>query len=122
MKNSNDERTFYNTKLSQTLILLFAKTKTPLNLKQIIEKLKNQNYNKTTIYRKLETMENTGFLRGIDLPKSKVWELRNSVKHAHFNCKNCNKIECMDVSFSNLVTTNQIIETVLIGVCQECLE
>jgi Fe2+ or Zn2+ uptake regulation protein len=117
-----EDKSTYNTKLTIQLSSILETAKKPLSFKNILTKIGENKYNKTSIYRKLETLESKGIIRAIDLPKMRVWELNSRIRHAHFSCKNCEKVECIEAIFNNLVTTNQIMETVLIGVCQKCLK
>jgi len=59
------------------------------------------NYDRSTFYRSFKTLEEYGIIRRILLDQGNVqFELSPSLKHqhqhAHFYCKECDTVECMD--------------------------
>lgn len=56
--------------------------------------------NKTTVYRQLEILEQSGIIQTVNFPdRTKRYELHSKEHHHHLICQNCNKVE--DISLGN---------------------
>lgn len=77
----------------------FPKPQTPQELLAYLEK-KGLMANKTTVYRQLEILIQTGLIQEVNFSdRSKRYELSSKDHHHHLVCQNCKKVE--DVHLDN---------------------
>jgi len=103
----------------------------------LLRRLRRQDrsVHKTTVYRNLAALEQTGLLRRIPgAGRSSLYELTCSHSppaHPHFTCRRCNTFVCLDpVDLSSvwgLLTQNdglvpETAEITLVGLCKECAQ
>jgi len=79
--------------LKERILTILKQSHTPHSVKDFQDDL-NYEYNKTSIYRQLEGLFETGKVHKIETGKETFFELSNH-KHAHFQCIKCNLIECI---------------------------
>jgi len=84
----------YNLQLQ--LINLFGNNNNPLSFTEIEDGLERE-FNKTSIYRQLESLQESRKLNKIVTHQGAFYELRKSDDyHLHTHCEKCNNIECVD--------------------------
>lgn len=121
----------YKTTLSKELVNIFDNEVQTLSFIDINNILLNKNlkYNKTSIYRQLETMLKDGLIKVIDTPNGKVWEIKTNREHTHLICDRCENTVCLDFDlniFQQITDLNkhinvQIRSLSLSGLCSKCL-
>lgn len=120
------------TKPVAALIKIFDEAQNALSVVELVENLKSR-MNKTTVYRILDRFENEGILHSFtDKDGLKYYakchgcsHLKHEDAHPHFQCKDCGKIECLDMEVSIPKLSNYKIDTtdiLLIGQCESCLD
>ena len=88
--------------------------------------------NKTTVYRILERLEADGVLHSFSRSNNlTLYAKCNSCSldhhhdvHPHFECKQCGKVECLDLDITIPVIKNRTVsETSIIisGQCEDCM-
>lgn len=99
------------------LLELFLTSDKPLCYDEVKVHLK---MDKTTFYRNMTTFEDVGVINGFESDdKKRYYELRQT-KHAHFICKKCHEVECLDqVGTLNLIGY-QVDNFILHGTCKIC--
>ena len=122
------------TKQRQLILDILSKSNLPLTAEQIYSDALNVNPNiaKTTIYRNIDLLLNTGEISRYRLADDRYSYMLNNSKHKHFiMCEKCGKIFplndcpieelekkiCDDTDF---VITNHSIE--LFGHCKKCVD
>jgi len=84
MKNKNQN-------IKNSILALLTKTKSPLSVPEIMEIVIA---NKTTIYRDLASLINDCLVKELDFgDRIKRYEITSLVHHHHLICRNCRKIE-----------------------------
>ena len=120
------------TKSVEMIKELLQKSKEALSVVELVELFKSQ-MNKTTVYRILSRLENEGFAHSFTDNLGLKWYAKcpdcshehHSDKHPLFQCKNCKKIECLDIDISIPESRNHHIENsdiFLIGICDNCYQ
>ena len=119
------------TKSVLTLMSIFEETGSALSVVDLVEQLKSE-MNKTTVYRILERLEQEGTIHSFTGSNGLKWYAKCSSctkhhhddTHPHFQCRDCGKVECLDVSIKIPSIQNHSIEStdvLLTGQCAECL-
>ena len=90
----------YNTKLKSKILEIMQESAEPLNASGLISRL--QEYNKTSIYRSLNTLVSKKQISEISGAKSLHYELRKS-PHSHFICNICSSITCIENRITDLI-------------------
>jgi len=96
----------------------------------LIERLDSK-FNKTTIYRVLDKLEEDGVLHSFLGKNGLKWyakcndcsDKEHNDVHPHFQCLYCGKVDCLDVSFTLPKIPNRKIEVTQLliqGKCEEC--
>jgi len=123
----SDKNTKTNKSITRNLdikILDFLKNSNgPNSVKDILIYLDNT-YNKTSVYRRLEKLLNTGSLKKIESDSKSLYEI-NKTMHAHFKCNKCHNISCIDIENNlsfNIKGKILDIDINIKGICTECLE
>lgn len=125
---------FKSTKLQHSLLELLARSK-PLTVSELLKQLKKHypTLNKTTLYRQLDNLHKSGWVKLIELGDGKKrYEMANS-HHHHLVCQSCQAIapvetDVLEAVFEQIeqdITQNlkfQILEHNLefFGICQNC--
>lgn len=117
------------TKSVKILLEIFEHTEEALSGIDLIERLQGK-MNKTTVYRILARLEDEGMLHSFKDEKGLKWYAKgggasqHTSLHPHFQCRNCGKIECLDLNISIPSLPKRKIysaEFLLIGICEDCL-
>jgi Fur family ferric uptake transcriptional regulator len=112
----------YKTELSQSLQDFISSQNVPISGVKLVQEFSN--YNKSTVYRQLEKMIQSGFLKSLEfgIDKKTFYEL-NKDRHSHFICKNCNYISCLKKEFITIALKSDfdIEEARLFGLCKNCI-
>lgn len=118
------------TKSVEALLNEFNQSHEAISAKQLIEQLDTR-FNKTTIYRVLDKLEEDGILHSFLGKEGLKWYAKckgcsaskHKDVHPHFQCLKCGKVDCLPISISIPNIPNRKIEVsqVLIqGLCEEC--
>jgi len=118
------------TKSVEVLLHEFNQNHEAISAKKLIEQL-NSKFNKTTIYRVLDKLEDDGVLHSFLGKDGLKWYAKcdgctaskHKDVHPHFQCLNCKKVDCLTISITIPAIPNRKIETsqVLIqGLCEAC--
>ena len=111
---------------------IFENKQEAISVVDLVEKLKEQ-MNKTTVYRILERLENEGAIHSFSGTNGLKWYAKcnqcsshqHNDTHPHFECKDCGKVECLDIKISipNVENRNiQSADIILKGLCVDCME
>lgn len=119
------------TKSVNTILSIFHHKKEALSVVELVEELKDE-MNKTTVYRILERLENDGAIHSFSGTSGLRWYAKchdctaqqHHDVHPHFECKDCGKVECLDVDIPIPQLKNRHIKTatiMLTGLCADCM-
>lgn len=117
------------TKTVDVLLKEFTITEA-ISAKKLIENIGSK-FNKTTIYRVLDKLEDDGVLHSFLGKNGLKWYAKcNSCSahnhndfHPHFQCLDCGKVECLSVNVTLPNIPNRKIEVsqlLIQGKCEEC--
>lgn len=120
------------TKSVGLILSQFEEESGAISVSALIDRL-NSEINKTTIYRVLDKLEDDGVVHSIIGKSGIKWyakcrgctEHSHHDNHAHFQCVECGKIDCLsvEVPIPKLVDREVLVSQVLIqGKCEECIE
>ena len=86
-----------NTPLFQSVCKILSGQKKPFSVPEIQTLLARQNLNpnKTTLYRMLEKMVESGAVEAILLDSKTTFYEIKSHHHHHFRCQKCDQIQCL---------------------------
>ena len=119
------------TKSVEVLLNQFNQSSTAISAKNLIHRLGSE-FNKTTIYRVLDKLEDDGVLHSFLGKDGLKWyakcygctEAKHRDVHPHFQCLDCGKVDCLTTINVNLPKIpNRKIEVsqlLLQGKCEEC--
>ncbi|WP_299433244.1 transcriptional repressor [uncultured Maribacter sp.] len=118
------------TKAVEVLLNEFNNSSTAISAKKLIAEL-DSTFNKTTIYRVLDKLEDDGILHSFLGKEGLKWYAKcngctaseHADLHPHFQCLSCGKVECLTVSVTLPKIPNKKIETsqlLLQGKCEAC--
>lgn len=83
------------------VIDILEKSSSPLDAATLVSRLR---VNKTTVYRQIEKLLNSGEIVEVDLGEGKKrYESKNLKHHHHLVCKNCGNLEDVDLDESVLI-------------------
>ena len=119
------------TKSLESILNEFNKSNAAISAKQLIEYLDNK-FNKTTIYRVLDKLEEDGVLHSFLGKNGLKWYAKcndcssknHQDVHPHFQCSDCGKVDCLEVSITIPKIPNRKIEfsqLLIQGKCEECI-
>lgn len=119
------------TKSVEALLNEFDKNSEAISAKKLIERLDSK-FNKTTIYRVLDKLEDDGVLHSFLGKSGLKWyakcndcsESHHNDVHPHFQCLECGKVDCLDVSVNLPKIPNREIEVsqfLIQGKCETCI-
>ena len=119
------------TKSVKTLLNIFEQSEDAQSVVDLVDRL-NQEMNKTTVYRILDRLEDDGTLHSFIDKDGLSWYAKckdcsskeHRDTHPHFQCSNCDKIECLPLDVTIPTVPNYRIRSaklLLVGVCQDCL-
>ena len=118
------------TKSVTTILSYFSDGHQAISVVDLVERL-SSDMNKTTVYRVLDRLEDEGLIHSFSGAKGLTWYAKchdcsthsHQDVHPHFECKECGKVECLDVSIELPQINNRHIETadvLLTGQCDDC--
>ncbi len=122
-----------NTKQKQGVIDVLKSSEAAMSADEVLDQLMTK-MNRVTVYRILERFEQEGVAhRIVGLDGKNYYALcaedchahAHSDYHAHFQCKKCKNLTCVDVEVSQPKLDNYKIEecqVLLTGLCAECLD
>ena len=100
-----------------SLLEVFLQSDKPLCYDEVKIDLK---MDKTTFYRNMTTFEEVGVINGFESDDKKRYYEVSKTKHAHFICKKCHSVECLnEVGTLNLIGY-QVDNFILHGTCKSC--
>ncbi|WP_422104076.1 Fur family transcriptional regulator [Winogradskyella sp.] len=119
------------TKSVNIILSIFEDRHEAQSVVDLVEQLKGQ-MNKTTVYRILERLENEGTIHSFSGTNGLKWYAKghqcsthqHKDIHPHFQCKDCGKVECLDVNIAIPKIDNHSIESadvLLKGQCADCI-
>ncbi len=119
------------TKTVDFLLNEFSTSFGAISAKQLIERLDSK-FNKTTIYRVLDKLEDDGVLHSFLGKNGLKWYAKcnncthgnHNDTHPHFQCLNCGKVDCLSVQVKIPNIPNRTVNTaqvLLQGTCETCL-
>ncbi|GAA4232095.1 hypothetical protein GCM10022291_06040 [Postechiella marina] len=119
------------TKAVEVLINTFNSSDEAISAKKLIEQLGTM-FNKTTIYRVLDKLEDDGVLHSFLGKDGLKWYAKctgcsateHKDLHPHFQCLSCGKVDCLTVSVTLPKIPNRTIEIsqlLIQGRCEACL-
>jgi Fur family ferric uptake transcriptional regulator len=89
----------------------------------------NKKFNKTSIYRTLNTFTEKGIIHKVitDLKQTKysISQKNENLNHIHFECKKCYSIYCLNKTEINQPQlpegfNNEEINVLILGICKKC--
>ena len=119
------------TKSVEAILNEFNNSTVAISAKNLIERLIGQ-FNKTTIYRVLDKLEEDGILHSFLGKNGLKWYAKcnncsaheHKDVHPHFQCIDCGKMDCLAVGVTIPAIPNRkvVVSQVLIqGVCEDCI-
>ena len=120
------------TKSVATILTYFNDGHKAISVVDLVERLSSE-MNKTTVYRVLDRLEDEGLIHSFTGTNGLTWYAKchdcsthnHRDVHPHFECKDCGKVECLDVSIQLPQMNNRHVETAdvfLTGQCVDCLQ
>lgn len=118
------------TKAVEVLLNEFNTSEEAISAKKLIKKL-DTTFNKTTIYRVLDKLEDDGVLHSFLGKDGLKWYAKcngcsaaaHKDLHPHFQCLSCGKVDCLSVSVTLPEIPNRKIEIsqlLIQGTCEAC--
>lgn len=119
------------TKSVNKILSIFENRQEALSVVDLVEELK-EDMNKTTVYRILERLENEGTIHSFTGTTGLKWYAKchqcsshqHNDTHPHFECKECGKVECLEINISIPEISNRNIQSadvILTGQCADCM-
>ncbi|SDR96737.1 Fur family transcriptional regulator, ferric uptake regulator [Polaribacter sp. KT25b] len=119
------------TKSVEALLNEFKNNSVAISAKMLIDQLDTK-FNKTTIYRVLDKLEDDGVLHSFLGKEGLKWYAKcngcstnnHNDFHPHFQCLECGKVDCLDVTVTLPKISNRKIEVsqlLIQGKCEKCL-
>ena len=119
------------TKSVDVLLAEFEKGSGAISVIELVQRIE-ENLNKTTVYRVLDKLEDDGILHSFLGKKGIKWYAKcngcsssaHMDVHPHFQCLECDKMDCLDISIKIPRISNRkiIASHILIqGKCDKCL-
>lgn len=119
------------TKLLKVVLEAFSHSNQALSVVELVKRFQGD-MNKTTVYRILDRLEEEGILHSFSGKDGLKWVARYDEStssnykdgHAHFQCKECGKSECLIIDISIPTVPNYRIDSsnlILIGQCADCI-
>jgi Fur family ferric uptake transcriptional regulator len=119
------------TKSVEVLLNEFNNNSSAISVTKLVTKL-NSRFNKTTIYRVLDKLEDDGVLHSFLGKNGLKWYAKcngcsadkHKDLHPHFQCLDCGKVDCLSFNIEIPKISNRKIEFsqfLIQGQCEECL-
>ncbi len=120
-----------HTKSVKSLIQAFNESENAISVAVLLKRFK-EDMNKTTVYRILDRMEESGVLHSFIGKDGDRWYSKytentsasSTISHPHFQCDSCGKSECLTLDINIPPLPNHKVDSaslLLIGQCQDCL-
>ena len=120
------------TKAVEVLLNEFKNSSVAISAKMLINQLDTE-FNKTTIYRILDKLEDDGVLHSFLGKDGLKWYAKctgcsateHKDVHPHFQCLSCGKVDCLEVKVVIPKIENRQIafsQVLIQGKCEECIE
>ncbi|ARV08429.1 transcriptional regulator [Winogradskyella sp. PC-19] len=118
------------TKAVNTVLNIFEEKNEAKSVVSLIELVKGE-MNKTTVYRILDRLEQDGIIHSFNGKDGLKWYAKchgcsshsHSDTHPHFQCTECDKVECLSLEVKIPTLKNHKVETtdiLLRGQCESC--
>ncbi|WP_225035511.1 Fur family transcriptional regulator [Winogradskyella sp. SM1960] len=118
------------TKAVTTVLQIFEQKKEAQSVVHLIELVKDK-MNKTTVYRILDRLEADGIIHSFNGKDGLKWYAKckgcsaehHTDKHPHFQCTECDKVECLSVEIKIPTIKNHDVAStniLLTGRCEVC--
>jgi Fur family ferric uptake transcriptional regulator len=118
------------TKSVTTLLHIFEEKNEAKSAANLIALVKDE-MNKTTVYRILDRLEQDGIIHSFNGKDGLKWYAKcegcsarhHSDKHPHFQCTECDKVECLSVDIKIPYIKNHKVDStsiLLMGQCEVC--
>lgn len=124
------DRKLKTTSARLALLDMFERSKKPLSVKDLAERLDNTGIDTVTLYRNVDSLESIGLLKKIFIDnKQSYYELSSEKHHHHLVCKKCGKIEDIEdckVAISNDAIRRSGFDNIshhsleFFGICKKC--
>jgi Fur family ferric uptake transcriptional regulator len=115
------------TKSVEVLLNEFNNNSSAISVTKLVTKL-NSRFNKTTIYRVLDKLEDDGVLHSFLGKNGLKWYAKcngcTADIHPHFQCLDCGKVDCLSFNIETPVIPNRkvnLAQFLIQGQCDECL-
>ena len=119
------------TKSVEVLLNEFNNNSSAISVTKLVTKL-NSRFNKTTIYRVLDKLEDDGVLHSFLGKNGLKWYAKcngcsadkHKDLHPHFQCLDCGKVDCLSFNIETPVIPNRkvnLAQFLIQGQCNECL-
>jgi Fur family ferric uptake transcriptional regulator len=120
------------TKSLNAILSVFEQREEALSVVDLVDEFKDD-MNKTTVYRILERLENEGVIHSFTGSKGLMWYAKCQTctthhhhdVHPHFECKDCGKVECLELEIEIPQINNRHIDSASImlqGQCADCIK
>ena len=118
------------TKGVNLVLQIFEEKKEAKSVVNLIELLKDK-MNKTTVYRILDRLERDGTIHSFNGKDGLKWYAKcegcsanhHLDKHPHFQCTECDKVECLSIEIKIPTIKNHKVDStniLLMGQCEDC--
>jgi len=118
------------TKAVTTVLQIFEERNEAKSVVHLIKLLKGK-MNKTTVYRILDRLEQDGNIHSFNGKDGLKWYAKcegcsashHSDKHPHFQCTECDKVECLSIEIKIPSIKNHKVDStdiLLMGQCEVC--
>jgi Fur family ferric uptake transcriptional regulator len=98
------------------LLEVLQSAKKPLSYEMIKEHI---SMDKATFYRNITKFEQTHIISSFESSNKRYFEFISS-PHAHFICKYCDTVECIDQSFDTNILDYEVEDVIFKGKCRSC--
>ena len=122
-----------NTVQRQIILNSLKKLKSHPDVDEIYAEIHSEHpsISKTTVYRNLRQLTQSGIIRQVSLPDGLERYDSNAIQHHHFRCKNCSSVFDVDLEYSDSI--NEIVrkkhgfqvdehDIVFSGICPKCIK
>ena len=100
------------------ILELFIDSQKPLSYDDIKESI---SMDKATFYRNISKFETESILHSFESNDKKRYYEITGTPHAHFICKECNSIECLEESIDLKIKNHTVHDILIKGICQKCM-
>ncbi len=103
----------------RAILEALIKSNRPLSYEDIKDTLL---MNKATFYRNITRFEDKNIVNSFESNDKKRYFEIQKIKHSHFICNICSKIECIHENLDISITGYQIDNIIVKGICPNCLK